>query len=95
MPAYVIVDLDVRDPEGYEVYRLAAPATVTAHGGRYLARGGATEVLEGDWSPKRVVVLEFPDMDRFRAWWTSPEYVRIRPIRERTTHSRLIVTQGL
>jgi uncharacterized protein (DUF1330 family) len=95
MAAYVIADIEVLDSEGFEEYRRQVCATITAHSGRYLARGGATEVLEGDWSPKRCVILEFPDMDRFRAWWSSPEYMPLRSLRERTTKSKLIVTQGL
>jgi uncharacterized protein (DUF1330 family) len=95
MAAYVIADVEVVDPQGYEEYRQQVPATIAAYGGRYLARGGATEVLEGSWSPKRCVILEFPDMERFRAWWSSPEYVPLRRLRERTTRSHLVVTQGL
>jgi uncharacterized protein (DUF1330 family) len=95
MPAYVIADVEVLDATGYEEYRQKVPATITAYGGRYLARGGATEVLEGSWSPKRCVILEFPDMERFRAWWDSAEYVPLRRLRERTTRSHLVVTQGL
>jgi uncharacterized protein (DUF1330 family) len=95
MTAYVIADVEVLDSVGFEEYRQRVPATITAFGGRYLARGGATEVLEGSWSPKRCVILEFPDMDRFRAWWSSPEYLPLRALRERTTKSHLVVTQGL
>ena len=95
MAVYVIADVEVVDRVGYEEYRAQVPATIVAYGGRYLARGGATEVLEGTWSPKRCVILEFPDMARFEAWWTSPEYVPLRALRERTTKSHLVVTQGL
>jgi uncharacterized protein (DUF1330 family) len=95
MPAYVIGDVDVLDAEGYEEYRRRVPATIAAHGGRYLARGGATEVLEGSWTPARCVIVEFPDMEHFRTWWSSPEYVAIRAIRERTTKSKLVVTEGI
>ncbi len=95
MATYVIADIEVLDSAGYEEYRKQVPATIAAHGGRYLARGGATEVLEGDWSPKRCAILEFPDVAHVKAWWSSPEYVRLRAIRERTTRSHLIVTQGL
>lgn len=95
MPAYVIADVEVLDATGYEEYRQQVPATIAAYGGRYLARGGATEVLEGSWSPKRCVILEFPDMERFRAWWDSAEYVPLRRLRERSTRSHLVVTQGL
>jgi uncharacterized protein (DUF1330 family) len=95
MPVFVIVDIDIHDPEGFAEYRAKVPATIEAHGGRYLARGGATEVLEGSWEPKRCVLLEFPDMASFRRWWTSPEYVELSKIRHRTTTGNLIVTQGL
>ena len=95
MTVYVIADIEVIDAAGYEEYRRRVPDTIAAYGGRYLARGGATEVLEGTWSPKRCVILEFPDMERFKAWWSSPEYVPVRAIRERTTKSHLVVTQGL
>jgi uncharacterized protein (DUF1330 family) len=95
MPAYVIADIEVLDPTLYEEYRQQVPATISAHQGRYLARGGAIEVLEGAWSPRRCVILEFPDMEHFRAWWSSPEYARLREMRQRATRSSLVVTQGL
>lgn len=95
MAAYVIADVEIIDSAGYEEYRAKVPATIAAHGGRYLARGGETEVLEGTWSPKRCVILEFPDMARVRAWWSSPEYQPLRAIRERTARSHLVVTEGL
>lgn len=95
MAAYVIADVEVLDSAGYEVYRQQVPATITAYGGRYLARGGATEVLEGGWSPKRCVILEFPSMAQLKAWWDSPEYRPLRAIRERTTRSNLLATEGL
>ena len=95
MAAYLIADIEVTDGPGYEVYRQQVPATLAAYGGRYLARGGATEVLEGSWSPKRCVILEFPDMSKFKAWWSSAEYAPLRAIRQRTTKSHLVVTEGL
>lgn len=95
MAVYLIADVEVINNVGYEEYRQKVPATISAYGGRYLARGGATEVLEGTWSPKRCVILEFPSMARFKAWWASPEYQVLRAIRERTTKSNLVVTEGL
>src|SRR5678816_3120956 len=74
MPAYIIVDINISDPVAYARYRELAPPSITAYGGRYLARGGATEALEGDWRPSRLVVLEFDSMERARDWWSSPEY---------------------
>jgi uncharacterized protein (DUF1330 family) len=95
MTAYLIADVEVLDTVAYEEYRQKVPATIAAYGGRYIARGGATEVLEGSWSPKRCVLLEFPSMAHFKAWWDSPEYVPLRAIRRRATRSNLIVTEGL
>jgi uncharacterized protein (DUF1330 family) len=95
MAAYLIADVEVLDSEGYEEYRSKVPATIAAYGGRYLARGGKTELLEGTWSPKRCVTLEFPSLARFKAWWKSPEYQPLRRIRKRTTRSNLVVTEGL
>jgi uncharacterized protein (DUF1330 family) len=95
MPAYLIADVEVLDPAGYEEYRQKAPATIAAYGGRYLARGGVTEVLDGAWAPKRCVVLEFPSMAQLKTWWNSPEYLPVRAIRERTAKSSMIATEGL
>jgi len=95
MAVYVIASVDVLDREGYEEYRARVPSSIAAHGGRYLARGGTTEVLAGTWSPERCVIVEFPDMANFKAWWSSPEYVRLRAVRERTAKSEIVVTQGL
>ncbi len=94
MPAYVIVDIEVKHPEQYEEYKKLAPPIVAKFGGKYLARGGKTETLEGDWSPKRLVILEFESMERAKEWWDSPEYREAREMRRRTTHSRLIVVEG-
>jgi uncharacterized protein (DUF1330 family) len=72
MPAYVISDLEVRDARLIEEYRTLAQASIAKHGGRYLARGGAVEPVEGDWTPKMIVIVEFPSMDRAREWYRSP-----------------------
>jgi uncharacterized protein (DUF1330 family) len=95
MPAYVVGSVEITDPAGYEEYRKHVPATIAAHGGRYLTRGAAIEVLEGDWAPKRFVILEFPDMARLKAWYDSPEYRPLREIRARTSKSSLFVVEGL
>ena len=68
MAAYVIADIEVIDSAGFAQYQQKVPATIAAYGGRYLVRGGAAEVLEGSWSPKRCVVLEFPSMERAKEW---------------------------
>lgn len=95
MPAYVIVDLDVRDPEAYREYREKAPATVAASGGRYIVRGGGVEHVEPGWDFHRFVVLEFPSMDAAKAWYRSPAYQAILPIRLKTTRSRMAFVEGL
>ncbi|MBV8480362.1 MAG: DUF1330 domain-containing protein, partial [Actinobacteria bacterium] len=74
MPAYVIVEVDVLDPEQYEKYRAASPESVAAGGGKFIARGGELEVLEGDWNPSRLVVLEFPDLESANRWYDSEAY---------------------
>ena len=95
MAAYLIGDVEVVDAVGYGEYQRQVPATVAAYGGRYLARGGAVETLEGSWSPKRCVILEFPSMAQLKVWWDSPEYVPLRALRERTTRSSIVVTEGV
>ncbi len=92
MPAYVIANIDVHDPEGYEAYKALSGSAADRYGGRFVARGGASEILEGDWEPKRIVVLEFPDADAARRWWSSPEYTEARAIRERTASTQMILT---
>ena len=95
MTAYVLVDVDVSDPERYAEYReLAAPA-VERYGGRYLARGGASEVLEGDRVPGRLVVLEFPDADAVRAWYHSPEYQAAKERRAGAATGSFILVEGV
>ena len=95
MPAYLFANVDVTDPQGYDSYRQQVSATIEAYGGRYLVRGGAAEVLEGGWVPKRMVILEFPDMAKLRAWYGSPEYEPLIDLRQRTTNSSLVAVQGV
>jgi uncharacterized protein (DUF1330 family) len=95
MPAYLIANIEVTDPAGYEQYKARAPTTIAAYGGRYLTRGGASAVLEGNWQPNRLVILEFPDMARLRAWYASPEYRPLIEIRQRTSNSSFTATEGL
>ena len=95
MAAYVVGNVEITDPAGYEEYRKGGPATCAADGGRYLTRAGAMGVLEGDWVPKRFVFLEFPDLARAKAWHDSPEYRPLREIRARTAKSSLFVVEGL
>jgi uncharacterized protein (DUF1330 family) len=95
MPAYVIVETDVSDPERYEQYKTAASAAVTAHGGRYLVRGGEQDVLEGDWRPPRLVVLEFEDLAAARRWYDSEQYRQARELRAGAARLKLVAVQGV
>ena len=95
MPAYVVVDIQVHDPEGYEEYKRLAPPSIAAYGGRYLARGGRTDVLEGDWSPSRLVILQFDDLDQARKWLHSAEYSAARALRHKTATTSMVVIEGI
>ena len=95
MPAYVIVETDVHDPGQYERYKAASPAAVHAGGGRFVVRGGELAVLEGDWGPSRLVVLEFPDLEAAKRWYDSPEYAEARRLREGAANLRMVAVQGL
>jgi uncharacterized protein (DUF1330 family) len=95
MPAYVIVETDVHDPERYERYKAASPDAVHSGGGRFVARGGELAVLEGDWSPSRLVILEFPDLEAARRWYDSPEYKEAKRLREGAANLRMVAVQGL
>ena len=95
MAAFVIVDIDVKDPTRYEAYKKAAAPTVAAFGGRYIARGGRAERLEGSWDPKRVVILEFENLERARAWWSSEAYREPKALRHATAVSNMIVVEGM
>lgn len=95
MSAYVIVDIEVTDPIEYEEYKQLAPATVAAYGGKYLARGGQVEILEGSWLPNRLVILEFESMERAKAWLDSPEYGPVKTLRHRAAHSNMVLIAGV
>jgi len=95
MTAYLIGDIEVTDPTAYEEYRRRVPALIEAHGGRYLVRGAAPDVLEGEWTPKRTVVLAFPSMDALKGFWNSAEYRPLRAIRERAAKSNLVALDGV
>ena len=95
MAAYLIVNVDVHDPVRYEEYKRLAAAAVAAYGGRYIARGGRAETLEGDWEPKRLVVIEFESLERAKEWWSSPEYSGAKRLRQETAETQMVVVQGL
>ncbi|MDA8109742.1 MAG: DUF1330 domain-containing protein [Betaproteobacteria bacterium] len=94
MPAYLIAEIDVADPQLYEEYRRRVPALIAEYGGRYLARGGALEVKEGDWTPKRLVLVEFASMEQARRFYESPAYAPLLALRRQATRSRLVLVEG-
>jgi uncharacterized protein (DUF1330 family) len=94
MSAYVIVDIEVTDPAGYEEYKKLAPAAVKRFGGRYLARGGRAETLEGDWQVNRLVILEFESIEQAKTWLNSPEYAPARAMRHKYAVSKMVVVEG-
>jgi uncharacterized protein (DUF1330 family) len=94
MAAYVINDMVVTDPALLGEYKKLSPATVAQYGGRFLVRGGDVHVLEGEWSPKRLVIIEFPSVEQARAWADSPEYAPAKRLRQQASVSRLIVVDG-
>jgi uncharacterized protein (DUF1330 family) len=95
MAAYLIADVDITDAAAFEEYKRDVPITEQRYGGRYLGRGGLTKVLEGDWEPHRLVIIEFPDMASLLAWYNSPEYSRLKAIRERSANTRIIALDGI
>jgi uncharacterized protein (DUF1330 family) len=95
MAAYIISDLKILDAQAVETYRTRAAASIARHGGRYLVRSGPFEVLEGAWTPRSLVIVEFPDMARARAWYRSPEYAEALAVRDKALSRNLILAEGL
>ena len=95
MAAYFIADIDVTDPALFEAYRPIAAASIAKHGGKYLVRGGAVTPLEGGWSPKRLVVLEFPSVEQAKAWYHSADYAEGLKMRAKATVSRVLLVEGM
>lgn len=94
MSAYVIGEIEVTDAAAYDEYRKQVLATIEKYGGRFLVRGGDVEPLEGGWSPKRIVVLEFPSLQQARTWYRSPEYAPLIKLRQKGSRGKLIAVQG-
>jgi len=95
MAALVIVEIEITDPARYEEYKRLAAPTVEAHGGKYVARGGKVETLEGAWQPGRVVVLEFPSAQRARQWWGSEAYRPAKKLRQACARTEMILVEGV
>jgi uncharacterized protein (DUF1330 family) len=95
MAAYVIGDIEVTDQAVYEDYRKQVPAVLSKYGGKFLVRGGRVEALEGGWSPKRLVVLEFPSMEQAKRWYDSEEYRAPKAMRLRASRANLVMVEGV
>jgi uncharacterized protein (DUF1330 family) len=95
MSAYVVVQVDVKDPVRYEAYKKLVPPSLEKYGGRFVVRGGQVHTMEGTWAPKRFVLVQFPSVEQATAWWASPEYAEAKALRQATAESQLIIVEGL
>lgn len=95
MPAYVITEIEVTDPDGYQEYRSRVGRSLEAYGARFLVRGGEIDVLEGDWQPRRIVMCVFDSMDKARQWYDSDEYRELKKIRENTARMNMLAVEGV
>jgi uncharacterized protein (DUF1330 family) len=94
MPAYIIVDVIIQNAENYAGYVKLTPGTLAAYGGKFIVRGGKTETLEGDWQPGRMVVLEFPSVEKAKQWWASEEYAPAKALRQANAETKMILVEG-
>ena len=95
MPAYIIAQITIHDPETYDRYRAGTPAAIERYGGRFVVRGGELAVLEGNWRPKRLVLLEFDDLEAAKRWYESPEYQEVKRLRDGAATLRIVAVEGL
>jgi uncharacterized protein (DUF1330 family) len=95
MPAYVIVEVNVHDHNEYEYYKKLTPAAIAAFDGKFIVRGGQSITLEGNWKPERIVVLEFPNVERANEWWHSEIYAEAKIIRQRAAKTKMIIVDGV
>jgi len=94
MKAYVIVEVSIVDKIIYEEYKKLTPAAIAAFDGKFIVRGGRTETLEGDWQPERMVVVEFPSVERAKEWWSSDQYSHAKVLRQQSAHTRMLLIEG-
>lgn len=95
MPAYIIVDVTIHNSEIYESYKKLTPETIAAFGGKFKVRGGEAKTLEGEWQPGRIVVLEFPTIEKAKQWWSSEEYKKPKSIRQSAATTQMIIVDGI
>ena len=94
MPGYVLAEIEITNPDGYKEYSTMVPATIRQYGGRFLVRGGNSQVLEGDWPQRRRVIIEFPSFEQARKWFDSPEYQKPKALRQANSNGRLLLLEG-
>jgi len=95
MIAYVFAEIEIVNPGGYKEYTTTVPATIAKYGGKFLTRGGAVEVLEGEWPNRRRVIIEFPSLDAAKRWWNSPDYEKPKAMRRANSRGRLLLLEGV
>jgi uncharacterized protein (DUF1330 family) len=95
MSAYVVVEVEVHDATRYEDYKRMVQPSLEPYAGTFLVRGGKVENLEGDWSPKRFVIIQFPSVEKAKTWWDSPEYAPAKALRQATASTQMILVEGL
>lgn len=95
MSAYVIAEVTVHDSKEMEEYRKLTPAAIAAYDGKFIVRGGQTFALEGDWNPERIVIIEFPSVEKAKEWWNSELYSKAKVIRQRAGYTRMIIVDGV
>ncbi len=95
MPGYLVLESEITDAETYDKYRQMAASSIQQYGGRYLVRGGNPQALEGDWSPKRVVIIEFPSVEQAKAWFNSSEYAPAKAVRKHAARIKMIAVEGI
>ncbi len=95
MKAYVIVDVKITDPTRYEEYKKLTPPSLEPFQGKFIVRGGSNETMEGDWQPGRIIVLEFPSMQKARDWWSSAGYAPAKALRQAISKTKMILVEGI
>ena len=95
MAAFLVSDVSIRDADAFQTYRTRAADSIARHGGRYLVRGGGVDPLEGTWSPRTIIIVEFPSMEQAHAWYRSPEYASALDVRDKALSRNLILVDGI
>lgn len=95
MPAYVIFDVEIRDPVKFQEFMTGVKPAIEQAGARYLARGGNFAVHEGDWQPRRIVLLEFPSVAAWNTFYNGPTYQGLKAVRDACSSARLVSVEGL